>query len=101
MVGVDLGAVEVWLSTIVVVLGLALSGLAYLGYRRNENQAMLLLAIGMLFVSVGPTFFQEVVSAIIIRDQLLPFIWVNILARSSEAIGLVILLYSIHTQRTR
>lgn len=99
--GLDLGAVNTWLGLLVVVLGIVLSGLAYQGYRRNDSHAMLLLAVGMLFIAVAPTFFEEVVAFYIIRKDLAPFIWVNILSRLSETFGLGLLLYSIYIQRGR
>lgn len=99
--GVDLGAVNTWLGLLVVVLGVVLSGLAYQGYRRNDSQAMLLLAVGILFLAVAPAFFQEVVAFYIIREELTPFIWVNILSRLSETVGLGLILYSIYIQRRR
>lgn len=100
-VGLDLGAVALWLGVVVVLLGLGLSGLAYQGFRRNESQAMLLLAVGIFFITVVPTFFEEVVAFYIIRTKALPFVWVQILSRLSEAFGLGLLLYSVHTGRSR
>lgn len=91
-------------GVVVVVLGLIISGRAYQGYRRNESRPMLLLAIGMLLITVIPTLAEIIVVPWFIARYTAAGSGAISLAvtvsRVSEAIGISVLIYSLHTRRT-
>jgi len=92
--------VGVGLGLLVIVLGIILVWRAYQGAQRNDSRSMLLLAVGLLFITVFPS----------VATMILPFVtqyltsttsieYTIIASRASEVLGVGILLYSIHTRR--
>ena len=89
-------------AVVVVVLGFAISGRAYQGYRRNRSRSMLLLALGMLLVTVVPTLSELVVMPFVARyfpagTGAVPLTLT--VSRVCEAVGIGVLLYSLHVRR--
>lgn len=88
------------LALLVIVLGFSIIWRAYQGARRNDSRAMLLLAIGLLFITVIPSII-EILLPIFARfvTPASPAIDYTIIAsRASEATGIGILLYSLHSK---
>lgn len=90
-------------GVVVVILGLAISGRAYQGYRRNESRPMLLLAIGMLLITVIPTLAEIIVIPWFVARYTAPgagAISASLtISRVCEAIGIGVLIYSLHSRR--
>lgn len=86
----------------VVVLGLAISARAYQGYRRNESRPMLLLASGMLLITVIPTLSEIIVIPWFVARYTAPGTGAVslslIISRGFEAIGIGVLIYSLHSR---
>lgn len=90
-------------GVLVVVLGIVISGRAYQGYRRNDSRPMLLLAIGMLLITVIPTLAEIVVIPWFVARYTAPGTGAIslslIVSRVCEAIGIGVLIYSLHSRR--
>lgn len=86
---------ETWGSLVValhgfeLLLGGAIAALALLGYRRNRSRPMLILALGVGFL----TFVQVGVSIVV--GRMVPTYVVPVPHRLSELVGLVLIIYSI------
>ena len=80
-----------------VALGLAISYLAYLGYRRNRSRPMLFIALGFALILGVPGL-----ALVVLRFGLdAPIPIVNSVGQVSELAGLVAILYGLWTpQRT-
>lgn len=88
------------LGILVVLLGIILVWRAYQGARRNDSRPMLLLAIGLLFITVLPSMAQmalPILSGLV--TSISPIEYTIIVSQISEIMGIGILLYSIHTRR--
>lgn len=88
------------LGLLVVVLGLAVTLRAFQGARRNDSRRMLLLAVGLLLITVIPSLSELIVIPWFIVRY---FAAANpaheyalIVSRTSEAVGILVLLYSVH-----
>ncbi len=104
MIGVEtalyLGLVTATL--IAMTLGLMIVFQAYRGYRRNESQRMLYLAVGLGFVTIAPfglslgfeLFAPLVAQASLVRTSILPLV-----SRLLEITGLSLILYSLYSSR--
>lgn len=90
-------------GVLVVFLGLAISWRAYQGYRRNESRPMLLLAIGMLLITVIPTLVEIIVVPWFVARYTAPgtgtISLTLTISRVCEAIGIGVILYSLHSRR--
>jgi hypothetical protein len=90
-------------GVLVVLLGLYISGRAYQGYRRNESHPMLLLAIGMLLITVIPTLVELIIIPWFVARYTAPGTGVISLtltiSRVCEAIGIGVIIYSLHSGR--
>lgn len=85
---------------LVIILGLAITWRAYQGYRRNDSHPMLLLAIGMLLITVIPTLVELILIPWFI-GRYFPasssaFGYTLLTSRICEATGIGVLLYSLH-----
>lgn len=87
---------------IVILLGITISWRAYQGYRRNESRPMLLLAIGMLLITVIPTLVEIIVVPWFVARYFTPgtgaVSLTLTLSRTSEAVGIGVLIYSLHSR---
>ena len=99
-----LGSVALGIGLVVILLGLVISWRAYQGFRRNESRPMLLLAIGMMLITVVPTFTELVIIPWFIVRYTSPGTGAVSLtltvSRLCEAVGISVLLYSIHIRRS-
>ena len=99
-----LGSVALGIGLVVILLGLVISWRAYQGFRRNESRPMLLLAIGMMLITVVPTFTELVIIPWFVVRYTSPGTEVVSLtltvSRLCEAVGISVLLYSIHIRRS-
>lgn len=90
------------LDLLVIVLGVVITARAYQGSRRNECRPMLLLAVGMLFITVVPSLVDALFLPVVARFfyTSTPVVeYMLVASRVSEAIGIMILLYSLHSRR--
>ena len=98
-----LSVVAFGLGMCVVLLGGVLSWRAYQGYRRNESRPMLLLAVGILLITVVPNLAELVVIPVFITAYLpesTPAVDVMlIVSRGCEVTGVGLLLYSLYVRR--
>lgn len=87
---------------LVILLGITISWRAYQGSRRNESRPMLLLAIGMVLITVIPTLVEIIVVPWFVARLTTPgtgaVSLTLTLSRTSEAIGIGILIYSLHSR---
>ena len=99
-----LGSVALGIGLVVILLGLVISWRAYQGFRRNESRPMLLLAIGMMLITVVPTFTELVIIPWFVVRYTSPGTGAVSLtltvSRLCEAVGISVLLYSIHIRRS-
>lgn len=99
----QLDIVAFGIGWIVILLGLAISWRAYQGFRRNESRPMLLLAIGMMLITVVPTFTELVIIPWFVARYTSPGTGTISLtlavSRMCEATGISVLLYSLHVRR--
>lgn len=90
------------IGLIVVLLGITISWRAYQGFRRNESRPMLLLAIGMVLITVLPTLVEIVVVPWFVARYATPgtgaVSLTLTLSRTSEAVGIGVLIYSLHSR---
>lgn len=78
-----------------VALGLAISYIAYRGYRRNRSRPMLFVAAGFVLV-VGVPFLVTVVLYFLLG---VPIEIVNSVGQVSELAGMAAILYGLWTPR--
>jgi hypothetical protein len=91
-----LSRIRTYSELISVALGVAISYLAYLGYRRNQSRPMLFIALGFALILGVPG-----VALVILRFGLnLPIPIVNSISQVSELAGLVAILYGLWTPHT-
>ena len=99
-----LGSVALGIGLVVILLGLVISWRAYQGFRRNESRPMLLLAIGMMLITVVPTFTELVIIPWFVVRYTSPGTGAVSLtltvSRLCEAVGISVLLYSINIRRS-
>lgn len=96
-VGLDtLSAIRQASEVVSVVLGLAISYIAYRGYRRNQSRPMLLVAVGFVLIVGLPAVLT--VALFFVLDLPLPV--VNSLVQLSELLGLGTILYGLWTPRS-
>lgn len=90
-------------GVVVLVLGLAISGRAYQGYQRNDSRPMLLLAIGMLLITVFPTLLEIIIIPWIVARYTEPgtgaFVLTVTVSHVCEAVGIGVIIYSLHSRR--
>lgn len=80
-------------EAITVLLGLAISYIAYRGYRRNRSRPMLFVAGGFVLIVAVPAVVTLVLYLLL--DVPLPV--VNSLAQASELLGMGAILYGLWT----
>lgn len=78
-----------------MILGLAISYLAYTAYRENQSRPMLYIAIGFILV----LFVQVPLALILLYVFELPTPVANTLVQIPEFIGLGLILYGLWTPR--
>jgi ABC-type methionine transport system permease subunit len=78
-----------------MILGLAISYLAYTAYRQNQSRPMLYVAVGFILV----LFVQAPLALILIYILDLPSPVVNTLLQIPEFAGLGLILYGLWTPR--
>ncbi|ACV49452.1 MULTISPECIES: DUF7521 family protein [Halomicrobium] len=82
-----------------LVLSFAIVFQAYRGYRRNDSQPMLLLAVGLVLLTVVPFVVSLVVTSagtVLGFGPIVYSYYVPILTRTIEVVGLVTILYSLY-----
>jgi hypothetical protein len=90
------------LTLVAIVMGTYVVFQAYRGYRRNNSQRMLFLAIGFAFLTVVPFVLSLVVAGI---GQQLGFgprvytAYIPIVSRILEICGLGVIVYSLYTRK--
>jgi hypothetical protein len=82
-------------EAVTVLLGLAISYIAFRGYRRNRSRAMLFVAAGFVLVVGVPALVT--VALYLLLDVPLPV--VNSIGQASELLGLGAILYGLWTPR--
>jgi len=90
----------VGLSLVSTVLGLAITYIAFQGYRRNSSRPMLFVAVGFLFVFVIPFLLSVGPTLVVITGGGGPIIAqisavVGIIVEVSRVLGLVSILYGL------
>lgn len=97
-----LDSIAFGVGLIVILLGITISWRAYQGFRRNESRPMLLLAVGMVLITVIPTLVEIVVVPWFIARYTTPGTGVVPLtltiSRTCEAVGIGVLIYSLHSR---
>jgi len=78
-----------------MILGLAISYLAYTAYRQNQSRPMLYVAIGFMLV----LFVQAPLGLVLIYLLELPTPVLNIIVQIPEFIGLGLILYGLWVPR--
>lgn len=78
-----------------VALGLAISYVAYRGYRRNRSRAMLFVAAGFVLIVGVPT----AAFLVLFVALSLPVPIANAVGQASELLGLACILYGLWTPR--
>jgi hypothetical protein len=95
---IDLGtvrAIRQASEAVIVLLGLAISYIAYTAYRRNRSRPMLFVAVGFVL-----TLFVPGVVALLLYGLLgVPAPVVNSLNQFSEVAGLALILYGLWMPR--
>jgi len=104
MIGVETALYLGLLTATLIALTLSLMIVfqAYRGYRRNESQRMLYLALGLGFVTIAPfglslgfeVFAPLVPQTSLVRTSILPLV-----SRLLEITGLGLILYSLYSSR--
>jgi hypothetical protein len=104
MIGIETGLYLglVTATLIAMTLGLMIVFQAYRGYRRNESQRMLYLAVGLGFVTIVPFALSLgfallaplVPNASLVQTSILPLV-----SRLLEITGLSLILYSLYSPR--
>jgi hypothetical protein len=90
-----LSRIRTYSELLSVALGLTISYLAYLGYRRNQSRPMLFIALGFVLILGIPG-----ASLVILRFGFgVPIPIVNSVAQVSELAGLVAILYGLWMPR--
>jgi hypothetical protein len=90
------------LTLVAMVMGLYVVFQAYRGYRRNDSQQMLFLAIGFAFLTILPFALSLVVAGVGQRLGFSPRVYTVYLAiasRGLEICGLGAILYSLYSRR--
>lgn len=82
-------------EVVTVLLGLAISYVAYRGYRRNRSRPMLFVAAGFVLVVGIPAVVTLVL--FVLLDVPIPV--VNTVVQASELLGLGAILYGLWTPR--
>lgn len=86
-------------TMVAAVLGLMIVFQAYRGYRRNDSQRMLYLAVGLALITVAPFLLSIVVTvfapALSSGGLLLSYV-LPIASRVLEISGLLLILYSLY-----
>ncbi|MFC4405591.1 DUF7521 family protein [Haloarchaeobius iranensis] len=82
-------------ESLTVLLGLAISYIAYRGYRRNQSRPMLFVAAGFALVVGVPAAAALVLY--VVFDAPIPVI--NSVGQVSELVGMVAILYGLWTPR--
>jgi len=82
-------------ESVTIILGLAISYIAYRGYRRNGSRPMLFVAVGFVLITGIPGIASVVLYLLL--DIPIPI--VNSLVQVSEVIGMVSILYGLWTPR--
>ncbi|MFP9192703.1 DUF7521 family protein [Natronosalvus vescus] len=77
---------------LVAVVGTIIAIQAYRGYRRNDSDPMLYLAIGLAFLTLGPFVINVTLSSVGGVDQTVTVFLENV----SRLIGLVSITYSLY-----
>ena len=78
-----------------IALGLAVSYLAYQGYRRHDSRPMLYIALGFVCILGVPGVLFVILR--LVFEAPIPII--NSLAQASELVGLAAILYGLWTPR--
>ncbi len=80
---------------LVALVGTLIAFQAYRGYRRNDSEAMLFLAIGLLFLTLGPFVLNLLLTSLgTVEQQTVVF-----LENVSRLIGLCAITYSLYGTR--
>lgn len=79
---------------LVAVMGAIITYQAYRGYRRNNVQSMLYLAVGLFLLTVCPFVINITVSTIVGPGQIVILFFENV----SRLLGLVAIMYSLYGQ---
>jgi hypothetical protein len=90
-----LSAIRQASEAVTVALGLAISYIAYRGYRRNRSRPMLFVAAGFALVVGVPAVLTVVLYLVL--DVPLPI--VNSAVQASELAGMAAILYGLWTPR--
>ncbi|WP_435552432.1 DUF7521 family protein [Natrinema sp. CGMCC1.2065] len=77
---------------LVALFGAVIAYQAYRGYRRNDAQSMLYLAIGLLLLTVFPFLLNVFVTTLVDPDQVV----IALLENVSRLLGLVAITYSLY-----
>ncbi|WP_256298517.1 DUF7521 family protein [Haloarchaeobius salinus] len=82
-------------EVVTIVLGLAISYIAYRGYRRNQSRAMLFVAAGFVLIIGIPA----VLTVLLYFLLDVPIEIVNSVGQASELVGMTAILYGLWTPR--
>lgn len=104
--GTVAGAIDATFASLLLdamagVLGLAVGYVAFVAYRRNESLPMLFVAAGFLLTFWAPVFIDWTLAAIRLGVDFSPAIAdavpaaADLAARTSEVIGLLLILYGL------
>ncbi|MFP8958457.1 hypothetical protein ACLI4Y_17220 [Natrialbaceae archaeon A-CW3] len=80
---------------LVAVVGTVIAIQAYRGYRRNDSEPMLYLAIGLAFLTLGPFLINVTLNTVASPHYTVPVFLENM----SRLIGLVSITYSLYGTR--
>ncbi|MCU4754428.1 hypothetical protein ACLI4U_18620 [Natrialbaceae archaeon A-CW2] len=80
---------------LVAIVGTLIAIQAYRGYRRNDSEPMLYLALGLLLLTLGPFVLNVTVTTLTGADQTVTVFLENV----SRLAGLVAITYSLYGTR--
>lgn len=76
---------------VTMVIGLVIAVTAYRGYRRNDSEPMLYLAVGFSIISVG-----AVIEGVLYDVFEFSIFWAGTVQTSLVAVGMLVILYSLY-----
>jgi len=77
---------------LVALIGTIIAYQAYRGYRRNDAQSMLYLAVGLLLLTLCPFLINVAITTFTSAQQIVTVFFENV----SRLVGLVAIMYSLY-----
>lgn len=91
MVAADPAVVLFATALATALVGVAVAGLAYQGYRRHDSQAMRFLAYGLLLITVSPFLVSYGIAPALALPEVMSLLTILV----ANILGLLAILYSL------